>query len=405
VTSFAAVSLVATRELRARIMTRSFLIITMLIMLLSAGSVAAIDLLPALFEKGPKHLGVTEASASGDALQQELTQSAAALGIDVTIARFPDRPSGEAALRDGEVDALLTEQDELVFESTEDQSLSAVVNRALYTRSLPGVLEKLGLSYEDVRPLVEPSGASIRLVNPADAGRKASEDRVIVGQVATIVIFLALVFYGEWLLTGVVEEKTSRVVEVLLAALRPEQLLAGKVLGIVAAAVTQMFSAAVAVGLALVVIGAAKIPAVALDVALISCVFLVLGILSYSFLYATVGATISRQSEANSAQMPIILILLVPYFLSLTAVTDSPDGVLARILSLLPPTAPMAMPQRVATGEPLPIEIIASVVLMVPWLLAVGWLGGRVYAGAILRSGPRVGLLAAWRGAVETRRD
>jgi len=386
-------------------MTRSFLIITALIMLLSAGSVAAIDLLPAVFEEGPKHLGVTEASASGDALQQELTQSAASLGVDIEIGRYPDRLAGEAALRDGEVDALLTGQNELVFKSTEDQSLSAVVNRTLYARSLPGVLEKLGLSYEDVRPLVEPPGASVLLLEPGNAGKKADEDRVIVGQVATIVIFLALILYGQWLLTGVVEEKTSRVVEVLLGALRPEQLLAGKVLGIVAAAMTQMFSALVASGLALVVIGAANIPSVALDVALISCVFFVLGLLSYSFLYATVGATISRQSEAESAQMPLSLILLVPYFLSLTVVTDHPDGALARILSLLPPTAPMAMPQRVATGQPLPIEIIASVVLMVPWLLAMTWLGGRVYSGAILRSGPRVGLLAAWRGAIETRRD
>ena len=404
-TGIAAIWLVANREVGSRVMTRPFLVITALIMLLSAGSVAAVDLLPQLFEEGPKHLGVTEAAASGDALQQELTQSAASLGVDVEIQRFPDRPAGEAALRDGDVEALLTGQTELVFKSKEDQSLSAVVNRALYARSLPGILEKLSLSYEDVRPIVEPSGASVLLLDPADADKEADEDRVIVGQLATIVIFLALILYGQWLLAGVVEEKTSRVVEVLLGTLRPEQLLAGKVLGIVVAAVAQLLSASVAAGIALVVVGGAEIPSVALDVALISSVFLVLGVLSYSFIYATVGATLSRQSEAESAQLPISLVLLVPYFLSLTVVTDNPDGGLARILSLLPPTAPMAMPQRVATGEPLPIEVIASIVLMLPWILTVMWLGGRVYAGAILRSGPRVGLLAAWREAVEPRRD
>jgi ABC-2 type transport system permease protein len=404
VTNLAPVWLVANRELGERVKTRSFLIVTLLIMLLSAGSVAAIELLPPLFEEGPKHLGI--APMSGDDLQQELTQSAASLGIDIKIDRFPDRLAGEAALRDGQIDALLTGQDELVFKSSEDPSLSAVANRALYARSLPGILEGLGLSYEDVRPLVEPKGASIALLEPAGAGETAvSEDRTMVAQAATIVIFLALVFYGQWLLTGVVEEKTSRVVEVLLGTLRPEQLLAGKVLGIVAAALTQMVSALVAAGFALILVGAAEIPSVALDVALISCVFFFLGVLSYSFLYAMVGATVSRQSEADSAQMPIILMLMVPYFLSLTVVTDDPDGVLARILSLLPPTAPMTMPARVATGDPLLIEIVASVALMFPWVLAVIWLAARVYAGAILHSGPRVGLLAAWRGAVETRRD
>jgi ABC-2 type transport system permease protein len=218
-----------------------------------------------------------------------------------------------------------------------------------------------------------------------------------------MIIFFALVLYGSGLLTGVVEEKTSRVVEVLLGTVRPEHLLAGKVLGIVVAIVTQMLAALVAVGLALAVVGAAEIPSVALDVALISCVFLILGILSYSFLYAAVGATVSRQSEAESAQMPISLTLMVPYFISLTAVTDNPDGLLARVLSLLPPTAPMSMPARVATGDPLPIEIIASVALMFPWLLAVIWLAGRLYSGAILHSGPRLGLMAAWRGAADTR--
>jgi len=402
VISLAPVWLVTGRELAERVKTRSFLIITALIVLLSAGGVVAIDQGPALFEEGPKRLGVTV--TSGDTLEQDLSQSATLLGIDLEIRRFPDRLAGEAALRNGDVDALVTGQDELVFESSEDAALSAVVSRALYARSLPGILDNLNLSYEDVRPLVEPEGASVSLLRPADRGEtEVSEDRTLVAQAATMIIFFALVLYGSGLLTGVVEEKTSRVVEVLLGTVRPEHLLAGKVLGIVVAIVTQMLAALVAVGLALAVVGAAEIPSVALDVALISCVFLVLGILSYSFLYAAVGATVSRQSEAESAQMPISLTLMVPYFISLTAVTDNPDGLLARVLSLLPPTAPMSMPARVATGDPLPIEIIASVALMFPWLLTVIWLAARLYSGAILHSGPRLGLMAAWRGAADTR--
>ncbi|HSP54283.1 MAG TPA: ABC transporter permease, partial [Dehalococcoidia bacterium] len=319
---------------------------------------------------------------------------------------FPDQAAGEAALRDGDVDALLTAQDKLVFESKEDSSLSAVVNRGLYTRSLPGILDRLGLSYEDVRPLVEPAGATITLLDPAKASEESDDEaRVLVAQGATIIIFLALVLYGQGLLFGVAEEKTSRVVEVLMGTLRPEHLLAGKVLGIVVAAVCQLGAAFISGGVALLVFGAAEMPSVALDVALISGVFFVLGILSYSFLYAAVGATVSRQSEAESAQMPISITLMVPYFISLTAVTDNPDGMLARILSLLPPTAPMSMPARVATGDPLPIEIIVSVALMLPWILAVIWLAARLYSGAILHSGPRMGLLAAWRGAVDTRGD
>jgi ABC-2 type transport system permease protein len=404
-TNLAAIWLVAKRELGERIRARSFVIITAAIVAISAGGIVAAEYLPDLLDEGPKHLGVTTASPSDSALQEQLAQSATTLAIEVKIDRFPDRSAGEAALRDGKVDALLTGENELVFKSTEDESLIALVNRALYTLSLPDVLNHLGLTYEDVRPLVDPQGPAIVLLEPDDKGGANREERLIVAQASAIVIYLAVVLYGQGLLTGVIEEKTSRVVEVLLGTLRPEQLLTGKVLGILAAVLTQMLAAILGAGFALLIVGASNIPSVALDVALASCVFFILGLLSYSFLYAMAGATVSRQSEAESAQMPISMILVALYLLSLTVIPDHPDGVLARILSVLPPTAPIAMPARVAIGHPLPVEIVASVALMFPWLLAVIWLAARVYTGAILTSGHRVGLLAAWRSGIEAHRD
>jgi len=335
-----------------------------------------------------------------------LEESANALGVDLETKRYPDRATGEVALRGGKLEALLTDEGELIYETNEDQALSAVTDAAIYASSLPAVLEDLNLTYEDVRPLVEPEGAAVVLLDPAGEGDlEDDEERLTIAWVASLVMFLALALYGQGLLAGVVEEKTSRVVEVLLGTLRPEELLAGKVLGIVAMVLTQMLAAILGVGIALVVVGGASIPSVAVDVTLISIVFLILGMIAYSFLYATAGATVSRQSEAESAQMPISMILVVPYFLSLTAVADNPDGLLARVLSLLPPTAPLTMPTRVATGDPHPLELLASVALMFPWVLAVIWLAARVYASAILRSGPRVGLRAALVSAIQTRRD
>ena len=100
--------------------------------------------------------------------------------------------------------------------------------------------------------------------------------------------------YGNWVLMGVVEEKTSRVVEVLLGVLQPEQLLTGKVLGIVCAAMVQL-TAAVAAGLvALTLVGSAHVPSLAIGVALVSVAFFVIGIIFYNFIYAAVGATVAR---------------------------------------------------------------------------------------------------------------
>jgi ABC-2 type transport system permease protein len=397
-TSLDTVWLVANRELGERMRTRSFLIITLLIGLLSAGSIAGAELLPDLLKEQAKQVGVVAPPA--DSLEQDLQQSATLLGVDVKVQSFSERAPAEAALESGKLDAFVTSEGALVFKSKEDTSLTAAVNRALYLRSLPKILSDLGLSSAQVQPLVAPEGATVTFLEPAKAGDKETElDRTIVAQAATIVLFLTLVLYGQGLLYGVVEEKTSRVVEVLMGTLQPEQLLAGKVLGILAAALSQIAVGICAAGIALAVLGSAKIPPVAFDVVLISCVYLVLGIVSYSFVYAAVGATVSRQSEAQSAQTPLSMALVLPYMLSLAVFANNPDGVLARVLSLLPPTAPLTMPARVALGDPLPIEVIVSVGLMFPWIAAVIWLAGRLYAGAILRTGPRVGLLAAWRGS------
>jgi ABC-2 type transport system permease protein len=401
VTNPAVVWLVATRELRARMRTRSFLIITLLIGTFSAGAVVAVELMSGVFEENAKHLGVV--GPGGDPFEQQLVESATLLGVDVEVKEFPDRAVGEAALRDGKLDALVTADGALVFESREDSALSAAVNRALYVRALPEILAGLGLTYEDVQPLVAPLPAPVTLLDPSKAGEQEDNlERTIVAQAATMVLFLTLVLYGQGLLYGVVEEKASRVVEVLMGTLRPEQLLAGKVIGIIIAAICQLAVGFGAAAVALAVVGSAEIPSVALDVALVSGAFLILGLVSYGFVYAAVGATVSRQSEAESAQAPLSMALMVPYLLSLTVLTDKPDGVLARVLSLLPPTAPVAMPARVALGDPLLIEIVVSVALMFPWIAVMIWLAGRLYSGAILRSGPRVGLLAAWRGAGET---
>jgi ABC-2 type transport system permease protein len=401
VTNPAVVWLVATRELRARMRTRSFLIITLLIGTFSAGAVVAVELMSGVFEENAKHLGVV--GPGGDPFEQQLVESATLLGVDVEVKEFPDRAVGEAALRDGKLDALVTADGALVFESKEDSALSAAVNRALYVRALPEILAGLGLTYEDVQPLVAPLPAPVTLLDPSKAGEQEDNlERTIVAQAATMVLFLTLVLYGQGLLYGVVEEKASRVVEVLMGTLRPEQLLAGKVIGIIIAAICQLAVGFGAAAVALAVVGSAEIPSVALDVALVSGAFLILGLVSYGFVYAAVGATVSRQSEAESAQAPLSMALMVPYLLSLTVLTDKPDGVLARVLSLLPPTAPVAMPARVALGDPLLIEIVVSVALMFPWIAVMIWLAGRLYSGAILRSGPRVGLLAAWRGAGET---
>jgi ABC-2 type transport system permease protein len=364
-------------------------------------------MLPGLLDDDPARLGVT-AGASAEFIDA-LRESGDLLGVALDIEAVTDRAAGEHALRAGELDALLLGRDELVFESEERPSLSAIVNRAVQAISLPQRLNELGLTFEQARPLFAPDPLPVDLLDPPStdavtaAERADDDERQLVATGSGLLLLVAIVFYGGWVLKGVVEEKESRVVEVLLGTVRPAVLLAGKVLGILVVAMSQLLAGVAAVGVALLLVGGARIPAVAIDVAAVSALWFVLGLLFYNFAFAAVGATVSRLADAESATLPLGMVLVVPYFLSVFVVPENPDGLPARVLSLVPVTAPLAMPARVAYGEPALWELVFSAALMIPVIVGMVWLAGRIYAGAILRTGPRVGLLQAFRSSDETR--
>ena len=399
--------LVARREVRERVRTRAFLIATSLIVLLAAAAVVATEVLPGLIDDDPARLGVT--AGTRPELIDALQESGDVLGVALDVEAVTDRGAGERALRAGELDALLLGRDELVFESEERASLSAVVNRAVQVVSLSKRLNELGLTFDQARPLIAPDPLPVDLLDPPDpdevaVGRRADDDeRRLVATGSGVLLLMALTFYGSWVLKGVVEEKESRVVEVLLGTLRPAVLLADKVLGILVVAMSQLLAGLAAVGAALLVVGGARIPAVAADVVAVSALSFVLGLLFFNFAYAAVGSTVSRLADAESATLPLVPLLMVPYLLSVFVVPDNPDGLLARVLSLVPVTAPMAMPARAAMGEPALWEIGLSAALMIAAIVGMAWLAGRIYAGAILRTGRRVGLLQAFRSSDETR--
>jgi ABC-2 type transport system permease protein len=148
---------------------------------------------------------------------------------------------------------------------------------------------------------------------------------------------------------------------------------------------------------AVLIVGALDLPGFVLDVFLASVVFFLLGLALYSLLFAAVGATVSRQSEAQGAAMPITLFLLVPYFISLTYVPEEPDSAFAVAASIFPLSSPLIMPTRVAVGSPSGFEVALAVALLYPTIALVAWVGGGIYSRTLL-SGGRIGILEALRG-------
>ena len=392
--------LVAAREVRERARAWSFLLSIGLIAVLAFGAVAAATVLPDFFEDDPPVIAIVaaEVPASVPGLLED-----GSLAIEATVRLVASAAEARTLLRDGAADAALYGGPTLAFREQSAASLEALVNQAYRLATLPETLERLDLTLEEAAPLISPEPIGVALLEPrAEAASTDDSDRVV-ASAAVVLLLLSLTLYGSWILNGVVEEKTSRVVEVLMGALRPWQLLLGKVGGILALAIGQLAVGVTAAAAAMVVVGTADLPSVGLAVGVAALVYVVLGLLLYSFLFAAAGATVSRQEDAQSVTMPITLTLMAVYLLSLTVVVNNADSVLARVLAIVPLSASLAMTPRIAVGDPALWEIALSIALLLITIPAVVNLAGRIYAGAILRTGPRIGLRDAWRSSRETR--
>ncbi|MGH3051253.1 MAG: ABC transporter permease, partial [Gaiellaceae bacterium] len=213
--------------------------------------------------------------------------------------------------------------------------------------------------------------------------------------VTTIVLFIAVSIYGQSVLMSVVQEKASRIVEVLLATLRPRHLLAGKVAGIGALGLSQI------VVLAAFAIGAGEAGLIDLpsfgSAAPLAVLWFVLGFAFYATAFAAAGSLISRVEDASVAT-PISLVMLASYLLSFGQLSN-PDGGLATALTLIPVSAPFAVPSRVALTHVPAWQIVVSIALMLLAIWGLVRVAGRVYELGVLRIGPRVPFAEAFRAA------
>ncbi len=203
---------------------------------------------------------------------------------------------------------------------------------------------------------------------------------------------MLLTQYCTWILIGVMQEKSSRVVEVLLAAVRPIQLLGGKVLGIGLVALSQ---AAVVVGFALLVakaVGSDILMGSEPTALLAELVWFVLGYAFYCWVYAAAGSMAERQDQVQTLAFPLSIPILIGYIFSITVVSSSNASLLFKVLAYFPPTAPFAMSALVAINEVAWWQFLASVLITLATTAGVAVFAARIYSRAVLRTGGRVRL-------------
>jgi ABC-2 type transport system permease protein len=387
------IRLVARRELVEQIRGRSFLISTAITLVI----LIAIIVVPRLFGVGrPETFDVGVVGGTSARVGQALAAQAGAAGVKVRLQQPADLAAAETAVRDGKLDLAIVDGRELLVKADVNEQLSLLAQSASRTLRAQERLAAAGLDQAEIQSTLVPSPLPVRSLEPVDQTERSKR------AIATVSIFLLygqLIGYCFAVAMGVVEEKATRVVEVLLAAVRPLQLLAGKVVGLGLVGLIQL-TAIGAVGLTVAIaVDAISLPAGALGTIGWVLVWFLLGYAFYSSLFAVAGAIVSRQEELQNTAAPLNLLMVGSFLVAFMGAGSNPGSTLATVSSFLPPVAPLVMPVRIAAGEVAAWQAAASLGTMLVSILAVVLLASRLYEGAVLRTGARVKLRDAWAGA------
>ncbi|HEU5215782.1 MAG TPA: ABC transporter permease [Gaiellaceae bacterium] len=370
-----AITLVAWREIQERLRSRAFLASTLL-MLALVGASSAMSLALST-EKTYKVAIVTPVPQGLDAA---LRRAAKPFEAKVEIRTVPSAAAGREQVNAKKVDVLLLlATSQLVFRSDVNAQAAAAADTAV--RELRHHLQPA------------PELAAVTLQPPE---KKTTDAKTLAAYAGALLLLTTLALYGQWVLTGVVEEKSTRVVELILSTVRPRHLMAGKVIGIGLLGFGQVALIG-GVAAALFAAGLFDAPAsIGGSLALVIPWF-ALGFALYAVAYAAAGALASRQQDANSAGTAVTYTLLAAFFLGYVALANDTNGLLANLLTIFPLTAPLVLPARsILVGVPV-WEHALAVLLVLTTTYALVRLAGRIYSQALLRGGPRIDLRSALR--------
>jgi ABC-2 type transport system permease protein len=311
-------------------------------------------------------------------------------GMKLTTSVAADPAAAEQQVKDGKLDAYVGPGAITVKESL-DSKLAPLLQYTHQQITMQNTLSgKVDQATVDQASNVASLPTAVLVPKDVNAGERKG-----IAFLGSILLFAQLIGYGMWVAMGVVEEKSSRVVEVLLATVPARSLLAGKIFGIGALGFLQLMLTVV-VGLAMgTATGAVHLSGVALQAAGLVVVWFVLGYAFYASAYAAVASRVSRQEELQSATQPLNMLLMVGYFAVFPAISN-PNAGWVKIVSLIPPFSTLLQPVRIAGGDVTWWEPLVAVALMVGLTFAIIGAAARVYENSVLRFGSKVTLKTAW---------
>lgn len=384
--SSALVGLVARREVSTRIRDKTFLISSAVILLLVLGGM----IFQVVVASGANKVTV---GVVGDraALQPALVAQGKAVGAEVTVVGLADESAARASLASGDVDGALVgglgATPRLLVERKADTSLTAAVEGAVGRVALTRQLAAAGITRLDV-PQVG--------VTALHAESDPTGERTGIAVVGVVILYSLLILMGQFIAQGVVEEKSTRVVELLLSTMRPWQLLAGKIIGLGLLGLAQIVAITVIGVTSALAFDVVTLPGQLVGTAVSVVAWFVLGYAFYAAVFAAAASLVSRQEDLPSVITPLTLLLVVGFVVAIQSASN-PSGTLATVTSYIPGLSPMVMPIRLASGAAAWWEVLLAVAVMLVAIVAAVRLGGRIYAGALLRTGGKTKLREALR--------
>jgi len=410
--------LIIQREFRTRVRTKGFIAATVIGLLV----IVALNVAPALLESvfGGKQITIAVVDADSEAGGEDTLLARLRADLPDTLpngerrfvltAADGDRTALEEQVRAGTIDAYMVvpqshsgapapyEFVALDSPGAIDLSrLSAALNSAtVYLR-----LRAQGLTASDVQAAFVPVQLDARSLKAGAAAGEASGATWGLTYVLVLLLYTTIAIYGTYVAMGVIEEKSTRVVEILISTTRPFSLMVGKVVGIGIVALLQ-YALWIAAGLLLlaargslstVKVGSVSLSFSGIDLWLLVAfgVCFVLGFFAYAALFAAGGSLVSRSEDAQQITGPLTIVLVVVFFVALYAM-EHPDGAVTQILSMVPFVSPIVMFVRLAMGSPAAWQVAVAAILQVAAIIASLWIAGRIFRAGVLLYGKRLSL-------------
>jgi ABC-2 type transport system permease protein len=383
------VGLVAAREVQERLRGKIFRVGTLLILAVVAGSII-IPKLDGNSGSNSQSAIVGVVGALPEIQHAAVIAAGKSVAIELRIVQEPSKAAAERAVRSGRIDLAIIDGHQILISqpisSNNSSNGAQVAQAASQELGVAEAFQAAGLTPTQAAVVANAKPLPVHGLEPRTPVKKTNGTSLV----GLILIFVMLTQYNTWILIGVMEEKSSRVVEVLLAALRPVQLLAGKVLGIGAVAFAQATLIVVFALVLAAAVGSNLLKGTGPLELVSTLAWLILGYAFYCWVYAAAGSMAERQDQVQSLAFPLTLPIMFGYIFSIITVSTGNPSLFYKVLAYVPLTAPFAMPTLVGLGDVSWWQFVASALLSVVATFGVAKVAGLIYQRSILRTGRKV---------------